>query len=134
MSFITLSLNFITRFRCYFKINLCWLLLEDNFLVHKKCIFLNMSAKLDLRIRNFVKMQENLWKISCSLLYWLLWIQNYQMTCKYLTSNNTFSKKVNPMKYRIQAYMLWGPGIDYSYILLVYPIRPWNLLNVKKSI
>ena len=92
-----------------------------------------MSAKLDLRIRNFVKMQEKLWKISCSLLCWLLWIQNYQMTCKYLTSNTTFSKKVNPIKYRIQTYVLWGPGIYYSYILLVYPIRPWNLLNVKKA-
>ena len=37
------------------------------------------------------------------------------------------------MKYRIQTYILWGPGIYYSYILLVYPIRPWNLLNVKKA-
>ena len=27
----------------------------------------------------------------------------------------------------------WGPGIYYSCILLVYPIRPWNLLNVKKT-
>ena len=67
MNFITLSSNFITRFSWYFKINLRWLLLEDNFLAHKKCIFLNMPAKLVLRIRNFVKMQGNLWKISCSL-------------------------------------------------------------------
>ena len=67
MNFITLSSNFITRFPWYFKINLHWLLLEDNFLAHKKCIFLNMPAKLVLRIRNFVKMQGNLWKISCSL-------------------------------------------------------------------
>ena len=56
MNFITLSSNFITRFPWYFKINLRRLLLEDNFLAHKKCIFLNMPAKLVLRIRNFVKM------------------------------------------------------------------------------
>ena len=67
MKFIILSSNFITRFPWYFKINLRWLLLEDNFLAHKKCIFLNMPAKLVLRIRNFVKMQGNPWKISCSL-------------------------------------------------------------------
>ena len=36
MNFITLSSNFITRFPWYFKINLHWLLLEDNFLAHKK--------------------------------------------------------------------------------------------------
>ena len=67
MNFITLSLNFITRFPWYFKINLRRLLLEDNFLAHKNCIFLNMSAKLVLRIRNFIKMQGSLGKISCSL-------------------------------------------------------------------
>ena len=67
MNFITLSSSFITRVPWYFKINLRWMLLEDNFLAHKKCIFLNMPAKLVLRIRNFVKMQGNLWKISCSL-------------------------------------------------------------------
>ena len=67
INFITLSSGFITRFPWYFKINLRRLLLEDNFLAHKKCIFLNMPAKLVLRIRNFVKMQGNLWKISCSL-------------------------------------------------------------------
>ena len=133
MNFITLSSNFITRFPWYFKINLHWLLLEDNFLAHKKCIFLNMPAKLVLRIRNFVKMQGNLWKISCSLptflkywsstifsnknqkvpVSWLLWTQNYQMAGKYLTSNTTFSKKVDPMKYRIQTNIL---------------VRTWNLL------
>ena len=67
MNFITLSLNFVIRFPWYFKINLCWLLLEDNFLAHKKCIFLNMHVTLVLRIRNFVKMNGNLWKISCIL-------------------------------------------------------------------
>ena len=60
MNFITLSSNFITRFPCYFKINLRRLLLEDNFLAHKKYIFLNMPAKSVLRIRNFVKKQGNL--------------------------------------------------------------------------
>ena len=130
MNFITLSSNFITRFPWYFKINLHWLLLEDNFLAHKKCIFLNMSAKLVLRIRNFVKMQGNLWKISCSLqtLLKILFFHNFFykffeehqfanknqnvpiiltfMTSKYLTSNTTFSKKVNPMKHQIQTYIL----------------------------
>ena len=67
VNFTKLSSNFITRFSWYFKINLCRLLLEDNVLAHKKCIFLNMPAKLVLRIRNFVKMQGNLWNISCSL-------------------------------------------------------------------
>ena len=37
-------------------------------------------------------------KTKKCLLSWLLWIQNYQMTGKY--------KKVNPMKYRIQTYIL----------------------------
>ena len=148
MNFMTLSPNFITIFPWYFKINLDRLLLEDNFLAHKKCIFLNMPAKLVLKNENFVKMQGNLWKISCSLptllkmlvfhnffskffwqlcfkninfltkakkclLCWLSWIQNYQMTGKYLTSNTTFSKKINPMKYRIQTYIL---------------VRNWDLL------
>ena len=67
MNFITLSWNFIKRFPWYFKINLGRLFLEANFLARKKCIFLNMPAKLVLRIRNFVKIQGNLWKISCSL-------------------------------------------------------------------
>ena len=130
MNFITLSSNFITRFPWYIKINLHWLLLEDNFLAHKKCIFLNMPAKLVLRIRNFVKMQGNLWKISCSLqtLLKILFFHNFFykffeehqfanknqnvpiiltfMTSKYLTSNTTFSKKVNPMKHQIQTYIL----------------------------
>ena len=130
MNFIMLSWNFITRFPWYFKINLRQLLLEDNFLGHKKCIFLNMSAKLVLRIRNFVKMQGNLWKISCSLqtLLKILFFHNFFykffeehqfanknqnvpiiltfMTSKYLTSNTTFSKKVNPMKHQIQTYIL----------------------------
>ena len=52
-------------------------------------------------------------KTKKCLLCWLLWIQNYQMTGKYLTSNTTFSKKVNPMKYRRQTYIL---------------ARTWNLL------
>ena len=165
MNFIPLSSNFSTRFPWYFKINLCQLFLEDNFLAHKKCIFLNMSAILVLRIRNFVKMQGNLWKISCSLptllkipifrnffwkffwqlyfkninfltknkkclLCWLLWIQNYQITGKYLTSNTTFSKKVNLWNFGYRHIYWWGPGIYYSSILLVYPIRAWNLLNV----
>ena len=147
MNFVTLSWNFITRFPWYFKINLGRRFLEANFLARKKCIFLNMPAKLVLRIRNFVKMQGNLWKISCSLptflkilvfhnffqifwqlyfkninfltktkkclLCWLLWIQNYQMTGKYLTSNTTFFKKVNPKKYQIQTYI----GEDLEFII-----------------
>ena len=67
------------------------------------------------------------------LLCWILWIQNYQMTGKYLTSNTTFSKKVNPMKYQIQTYILVRTWNLLFIILLVYPIRPWNLLNVKKK-
>ena len=70
MNFITLSSNFITRFPWYFKINLRWLLVEHNFLAQKKCIFLNMPAKLVLRVRNFVKMQGDL---SCNLLCQLFW-------------------------------------------------------------
>ena len=53
-------------------------------------------------------------KTKKCLLCWLLWIQNYQMTGKYLTSNTTFSKKVNPIKYPIQTYIL---------------VRIWNLLK-----
>ena len=65
MNFITLPSNFITRFPWYFGINLRRLLLEHNFWHTKKCK--TKYAKLVLRIRNFVKMQGNLWKISCSL-------------------------------------------------------------------
>ena len=129
MNIITLSSNFITRFPWHFKINLRRLLLEDNFVAYKKCIFLNMPAKLVLRIRNFVKMQRSLpsllkilvfhnffsklfWQLCFKninfltktkkcLLCWILWIQKYQMTGKYRTSNTTFFKKVNHMKYRI---------------------------------
>ena len=60
LNFITLSSNLMTRSPWYFEISLCRLLLEDNFLADKKCIFLNMPAKLVLRIRSFVKMHENL--------------------------------------------------------------------------
>ena len=69
-------------------------------------------------------------KTKRCLLCWHLWIQNYQMTGKYLTSNTTFSKKVHIYRH----IYWWGPGIYYSCILLVHPIRPWNLLNVKDNI
>ena len=49
MNFITSSSNFIASFPWHFEINLRQLLLEDNFLAHKKCIFLNMPAKLVLK-------------------------------------------------------------------------------------
>ena len=77
MNFITLSSNFFTRFPWYFKINLHWLLLEDNFLAHKKCIFLNMPAKLVLRISNFVKMQDNLSYILPTLLKILVFFPSF---------------------------------------------------------
>ena len=64
MNFIKLSSNFIARFPWYFKISLHWLLLEDNFLAHKKNAYFWICLQ---NIRNFVKMQGNLWKISCSL-------------------------------------------------------------------
>ena len=67
MNFITFSSNFMTRFLWYFKINLRRLLLEDKSLAHEKWIFLNMPAKPIVRVRNFVKIQRNLWKNSCSL-------------------------------------------------------------------
>ena len=73
-------------------------------------------------------------KTKKCLLCWLLWIQNYQMTDKYLTSNTTFSKKVDLRNIKCRHIYWWGPEIYYSCILLVYPIRPWNPLNVKKPI
>ena len=77
MNFITLSSSFITRVPWYFKINLRWMLLEDNFLAHKKCIFLNMPAKLVLRISNFVKMQDNLSYILPTLLKILVFFPSF---------------------------------------------------------
>ena len=68
-------------------------------------------------------------KTKKCLLCWFLWIQNYQMTGTYLTSNTTFSKKVNPIKYPIRQIYWWGPGIYYSYSFLVC-IK--SILNVKK--
>ena len=49
MNFITLSSNFITRFPWYFKINLHWLLLEDNFLAHKKMHISEYACKTCLK-------------------------------------------------------------------------------------
>ena len=137
MKFITLPSNFITRFPWYFKISLHWLLLEDNFLAHKKmhiseyaCKTLGILLKCRETFEKFLAACQLFWKYWSSkffsiiswqlyfkninfltktkkcLLCWLLWIQNYQMTGKYLTSNTTFSEKVNPMKYWIQAYIL----------------------------
>ena len=77
MNFITLPSNFFTRFPWYFKINLRRLVLEDNFLAHKKCIFLNMPAKLVLRISNFVKMQDNLSYILPTLLKILVFFPSF---------------------------------------------------------
>ena len=150
MNFITLSSNFITRFPWYFKISLHWLLLEDNFLAHKKMHISEYACKTCLKklgillkcretFEKFLAACQLFWKYWSStffpnifwqlyfkninfltktkkcLLCWLLWIQNYQMTGKYLTSNTTFSKKVNPMKYQIQTYIL---------------VRTWNLLSM----
>ena len=61
-------------------------------------------------------------KTKKCLLCWLLWIQNYQMTGKYLTNNTTFSKKVNPLKYPIQTYILvriWNYFKKRSYLIKV---------------
>ena len=104
-----------------FKINLHQLLLQGNLwkiswslrtllkiLVFHN-FFPNFSHNCILRTSIFVT------KTKKCLLCWLLWLQNYQMTGKYLTSNTTFSKKVNPMKYQIQAYVL---------------VRTWNLLFI----
>ena len=124
-----IAIKFYCKISLVLHINFRRLLLEDSFLPHKKCIFLNMPAKLVLRIRNFVKMQRSLptllkilvfhnffsklfWQLCFKninfltktkkcLLCWILWIQKYQMTGKYRTSNTTFFKKVNHMKYRI---------------------------------
>ena len=49
MNLITSSSNFIARFPCHFEANLCRLLLKENFLGHKKCIFLNMTAKIIIK-------------------------------------------------------------------------------------
>ena len=49
MNFITLSSNFITRFPWYFKISLHWLLLEDNFLAHKKMHISEYACKTCLK-------------------------------------------------------------------------------------
>ena len=72
--------------------------------------------------------------------------QNYQMIDKYLTSKTTFSKKVNPIKYPVQTYLLVGnwnllfmyfPGVSHfskKLNLIKYPVqtymlvRNWNLL------
>ena len=45
------------------------------------------------------------------------------MTGKYLTSNNTFSKKVNPTEYRIQIFIY-----IYIYIYIYILVRTRNLL------
>ena len=112
MNFITLSLNLITRFPWYFKINLRRLPLEDNFLAHKNCIFLNMPAKLVLRISNFVKMQGSLWKISCSLrtLRKILVFQNFfsKFFWKLYFKNINFLTKT---KKCLLCWLLWLANI-----------------------
>ena len=56
-------------------------------------------------------------KTKKCLLCWLLWIQNYQMTGKYLTSNTTFSKKS-------KSYEISNTGIyigeDLEFIIHVF--------------
>ena len=49
MNFITLPSNFITRFPWYFKINLYWLILVDNFLAHKKMHISDYACKTCLK-------------------------------------------------------------------------------------
>ena len=42
------------------------------------------------------------------------------MTGKYLASNTTFSKKENPMKYRINTYIYIYIGQDLKFIIHVF--------------
>ena len=96
VTFVTqISSHFHQILRSYFKINLRRLLLEDNFLAHKKCIFLNMPEKLVLRIRNFVKMQGKLWKMSFSLPAFLkiLDFHNFKIFLKTVFWEHQFSNK-----------------------------------------
>ena len=79
----------------------------------KILVFHNCFSKF-LDILHF-KNTISLTKPKRYLLFWYLWIQNYQMTCKYLASKNIFSNKINPMKYPAQTHM-W--------------VRTWNLLFV----
>ena len=49
MNFITSSSDFITGFPWHFEINLCRLLLEDNFLPHKKMHISEYACKICLK-------------------------------------------------------------------------------------
>ena len=75
-----------------------------------------------------------------SLLCWLAWIQKNNFiteTTRWLA--NTWSAKPHfpkkqilwNIKYRHICW--WGPGIYYSCIFLVHPIRPWNLYYIQKN-
>ena len=141
MNFITLPLNSITRFlpgtlRSIFA-NCFW---------RTKIWKISCSLKTLLKIQVFKNFFPNFsgncilinfqTKTRKCVICWLLWIQNYQITGNYLTSNTTFPKKVTPMKYRIQTFILvrtWNL-LFMLILLLVYPIRPWNLLDVKKHL
>ena len=74
-------------------------------------------------------------KTKKCLLCWILWVQNYQVTGKYLTSNTAFSKKVNPMKYRIQTNILvrtWNLFIHVFY-WCIHEIRTMKSIKCKKT-
>ena len=104
-----------------FKINLRQLLLEDknlkNFLQPENSsensglqqFFPNFSGNCILI--NFLT------KTRKCLICWLLWIQNYQITGNYLTSNTTFPKKSN--SYEISNTDIYI-GEDLEFIIHVF--------------
>ena len=70
VNFITLSSNFITRFPRYFKINLHWLLLEDNFLSHKKMHISEYDCKTCLKKLGILLKCKISYSLSTLLKYW----------------------------------------------------------------
>ena len=69
-------------------------------------------------------------KTKRCLLRWLLWIQNYQMTGKYLRSKITFFIRANPMKYPVQTYLFLRTWSLLFMYFTSYLVRPWNLCKM----
>ena len=122
MNFITLPSNFITRFfpgtlRSIFA-NCFW---------RTKIWKISCSLKTLLKILVFNNLFPNfsgncilinfLTKTRKCLICWLLWIQNYQITGNYLTSNTTFPKKSN--SYEISNTDIYI-GEDLEFIIHVF--------------
>ena len=145
MNFITSSSNFIARFSWHFEINCFWrtVFCSTQKMHISECV--RKSSPKELRIllkcretcekvlaafysskilvfhdfkdswQLYFKKINFLTKAKRCLLCWILLIQNYQINWQFWQTKSNFPKKVNPLNYLIQTYIL---------------LRTWHLLSM----